>query len=158
MNRISRTPNRIVSPAAKGCRGHRRAAAAVEFALLLPFFAVVVLGIVEFGRAMMVGQLVTNGARQAARHAIVDGSTESAVRTDVQTFLAAALSVPAAEVEVLFSYEAGPGNPVPANLSAALPQDLVKVQVQIDFADVDYFTGNFLDGKKISGYCSMRHE
>jgi Flp pilus assembly protein TadG len=35
----------------------------VEMALVLPIFFTVLLGIVEFGRAMMIGQLITNSAR-----------------------------------------------------------------------------------------------
>ena len=46
-------------------RHDRRGAALVEMALVLPIFFGVVLGIVEFGRAMMVSQMVTNAAREA---------------------------------------------------------------------------------------------
>ena len=41
---------------------HRRGAALVETAMVLPMFFLVVLCIVEFGRAMMVSQLVTTAA------------------------------------------------------------------------------------------------
>ena len=48
-------------------RQDRRGAAVVEMALVLPIFFMVVLGIIEFGRAFMIGQLVTNAAREAVR-------------------------------------------------------------------------------------------
>lgn len=65
----------------------RRGTALVEMALVLPIFIAVTLGIVEFGRAMMVGQLITNAAREGARLGIIDGSTNAEVVTSVQQFL-----------------------------------------------------------------------
>jgi len=47
-------------------RHRRRGAAAVEMALVLPIFFTVVLGIIEFGRAMMVSQLMATSAREGA--------------------------------------------------------------------------------------------
>src|SRR5690606_33312307 len=65
-------------------RKQRRGAALVEAALVLPVFVGVTLGIVEFGRAMMIGQLVTNAAREGARLAIIEGSTNSDVEASVR--------------------------------------------------------------------------
>ncbi len=65
----------------------RRGAALVEMAFVLPVFMMVTLGIVEFGRAMMVGQLVTNAAREGARLGIIDGNTNNDVIATVQNLL-----------------------------------------------------------------------
>ena len=43
-------------------KSDRRGAAVVEMAMVLPIFMMVVFGIVEFGRAMMVGQMVTRAS------------------------------------------------------------------------------------------------
>ena len=45
--------------------------AIVEFALLLPIFLLLVLGVVEFGRAWNAYQVVTDAAREGARTAVV---------------------------------------------------------------------------------------
>ena len=76
-------------------RNDRRGAALVEMALVLPIFFAVVLGIVEFGRAMMVSQMVTNAAREATRLGIIDGSTNSDVETWVEEFLNSSINVAA---------------------------------------------------------------
>ena len=56
-------------------RNRRRAAAAVEFAVVSPLLFLLIFGIIEFGRLMMLGQLATNSARAAARVGSLSGST-----------------------------------------------------------------------------------
>lgn len=128
-------------------------------ALVLPVFLLIVLGIVEFGRAMMVGQLLTNGARHGARKAIIEGSTNTSVQTEITDFLTASLGVAASDLTILIEVEPGPGNPDPAdNLSVAQPKDLVKITVNVPFDKVAYVAGNFLNGSTLHGHCAMRHE
>ncbi|MFV0445509.1 MAG: TadE/TadG family type IV pilus assembly protein [Planctomycetaceae bacterium] len=137
----------------------RRAAAVVEMALVLPVFLLIVLGIVEFGRAMMVGQLLTNGARHGARRAIIEGSTNTGVENEITDFLTTTLNVPASALTIVIDVEPGPSNPDPAdNLAVAQPKDLVKVTVTVPFDQVAYIAGNFLGGTMLRGQCSMRHE
>ena len=45
----------------------RRGAAMVEMAICFPVFMLILLGIVEFGRALMVSQMLTSSAREACR-------------------------------------------------------------------------------------------
>lgn len=137
----------------------RRGTAVVEMALVLPIFVAVVLGIIEFGRAMMVGQMVTNAARESTRLAIIDGSTNSSVTTWVKDFLQSSIGVASADVTVQITVEAAPGNPSPGNqIGNALPRDLVTVRVEVPFDKVSYIPGNYLNGKKLSAQSSMRHE
>lgn len=137
----------------------RRGTAVVEMALVLPIFVAVVLGIIEFGRAMMVGQMVTNAARESTRLAIIDGSTNSSVTTWVKDFLQSSIGVASADVTVQITVEAAPGNPSPGNqIGSALPRDLVTVRVEVPFDKVSYIPGNYLNGKKLSAQSSMRHE
>lgn len=137
----------------------RRGAAVVEMAIVLPVFMMIVLGIVEFGRAMMVGQLLTNGARHGARQAIVEGSSNTGVEQEVEDFLSATLNIPAADLNVQIEVEPAPGNPDPADsLTAAKPKDLVKITVTVPFDKVAYIAGNFLGGTTLRGHCAMRHE
>ena len=50
---------------ANGAKKLRKGAAAVEFALVMPLFFMLILGIIEFGRAIMVEQIITNAAPRA---------------------------------------------------------------------------------------------
>ena len=53
-------------------RAHRsRGQALVEFALVAPFFFMLLLAIVEFGLAVYYIQVLNNAAREGARYAIV---------------------------------------------------------------------------------------
>lgn len=57
----------------------QRGAAAVEFALILPIFLMVLFGIIDFGYAINRASLVNNAARDAVREASF-GATEAQVK------------------------------------------------------------------------------
>jgi Flp pilus assembly protein TadG len=63
----------------------RRGATAVEFALILPPFLLLLLGVVEFGRALWTQSALHFAVEEAARCATVD-ATNCATATQVQTF------------------------------------------------------------------------
>lgn len=137
----------------------RRGAAIVELALVLPVFFAVIFGIIEFGRAMMVSQMVTNSAREGVRLAIVDGTTNNDVETTIRDFLEGAAGVTPADVTVTIEVTPAQGNTDPLNqLINAAPRDLVSVRVEVPFNRVSYIQGHFLQGKTLRGVASMRHE
>jgi Flp pilus assembly pilin Flp len=58
-------------------------AAMVEFALVVPLLLMILVGIMEFGRAWNLQQVITDAAREGARRAVVrDGDTSTKVGTD----------------------------------------------------------------------------
>lgn len=67
-----------------------RGATAVEMAIVLPILFVMVFGIIEFGRAIMVNQVLVNAAREAARRAVVPGATDEAVNTIISDYMESA--------------------------------------------------------------------
>jgi Flp pilus assembly protein TadG len=137
----------------------RRGAALVEMALVLPIFCTVILGIVEFGRAMMVAQLLTNGAREGARVAIMPGSTKADVENAVLDFVESSVGVSREKVTVTVTVTAAAGNPDPGNnLANANKRDLCEVLVEVLFSDVDYIPAKFLSDRKLVGQSAMRRE
>ncbi len=64
--------------------------AAVEFALILPLFLMLVFAITEFGRLWMTQHALATASRTGCRKAILPTSTESDVVQTVNTFCAAA--------------------------------------------------------------------
>jgi Flp pilus assembly protein TadG len=61
------------------CRRNRRGAAAVEFAVVAPVFFLMIFGMIEFGRMVMVQQILTNASREGARLGVLDNINESDV-------------------------------------------------------------------------------
>jgi len=129
------------------CRKKRRGAAAVEFALVAPLFFLLLLGMIEVGRAIMVQQILTNASREGARRAVLDGATDSEVTTSVTTYLTNA-SLPAATVTF------PQGNPQDAGFG-----DPVEVQVVIPFSQVSWVPAPFyLNGANLTASTVMRRE
>jgi Flp pilus assembly protein TadG len=58
---------RFWSDTKRGLRGER-GSVAVEFALLAPVFLLLVFGIIDFGHAFYMQQMVSNGSREGARY------------------------------------------------------------------------------------------
>lgn len=46
----------------------------MEFAIVAPIFFLMILGMLELGRAVMVQQIITNASREGARVAVLDGA------------------------------------------------------------------------------------
>ncbi len=67
----------------------RRAAAAVEFAIVLPLLLFLLLGIWEVGRLVQVQQIMANAAREGARAASTGARSLAEVETIVQRYLTA---------------------------------------------------------------------
>ncbi len=72
------------------CRRKRRGAAVIEFAIMAPVFFLLVFGMIEFGRMVMVQQIITNASREGARVAVLDGTTAQNVKDKVNNYLAGA--------------------------------------------------------------------
>ena len=49
-----------------------------------------VFGMIEYGRMVMVYQVLTNASREGARAAVLDGATTTSVTTAVNSYLSAA--------------------------------------------------------------------
>jgi Flp pilus assembly protein TadG len=130
------------------CRIKRRGVAAVEFAIIAPLLFLLIFGMIEFGRMVMVQQILTNAAREGARIAVLDGTTGTEVRTAVNTYLHNA-SIPNATITIT------PTEPNTAGYGAP-----VTVTVQIPFSQVSWLpTPMFVGGdRQLSATTVMRRE
>ena len=128
-------------------RRKRRAAAAVEFAVVAPVFLLLVFGMIEYGRMVMVYQVITNASREGARTAVLDGATTSSVTTAVNNYLTAG-AVSGATVTV------SPNPP-----SGAHYGDPVTVTVSIPFSQVSWLPSPmYLGGTTLTSATVMRRE
>lgn len=102
----------------------------VEFALVLPVFLLIVLGVIEVSRAVWQENTLAYAAREGSRYAIVHGSAGSPVafpdshQEVIDTVRRAALGVPNVDVTVVWPEPKGAGQcydrgcPVVVNASA----------------------------------------
>ena len=66
-----------------------KGAALIEAAITVPIILLISVGIFEFGRAYQTWQVLTNAAREGARMAVIEGSTDTEVRKRVTDYLTA---------------------------------------------------------------------
>jgi Flp pilus assembly protein TadG len=127
-------------------RGRRLGAAATEFAIVAPVFFLMVIGFIEFGRALMVQQVLINASRVGARMASTTGSTSSGVQSAVQSYTSS-VAVPGVTVVV---------SPNPAS---AVAGTVITVTTSVPFNNVSWMSSPwFLGGKTLSANSQMRKE
>jgi Flp pilus assembly protein TadG len=126
--------------------------AAVEFAIVAPVFILMILGMIEIGRAVMVQQIITNASREGARVAVLPGSTASEVTTRVESILTSS-GINGATVAIL--NEAGQSmNPEDAGFG-----DVIDVTVSVPFNQVSWLPASrYLAGKNLTASTIMRGE
>lgn len=108
-----------------------RGAVAVEFALLAPILVMLLLGIMEFGRAYNVQISLSNAAREGARVMAVNYSTPTAATTAKAAAVSAAsvLKPSLTNDKIFFSYQTTPAStPAPTACAAN-----VQVTVTINY-------------------------
>ena len=119
----------------------------MEFAVVAPILFLLVFGMIEYGRLVMVQQVLTNATREGARKGVLDGSTTSEVETTVTNYLTSA-NISGATVTI---------TPNPPN-SAGFGEP-VTVSVSIPFDQVSWLPAPmFLGGVDMAATSVMRHE
>lgn len=66
---------------------NQRGSALLETAITIPIVLLVSVAIFEFGRAYQTWQVLTNAAREGARVAVIQGSTDQQVQDTVRNYL-----------------------------------------------------------------------
>lgn len=136
----------------------RAGSALVEVAVCFPVFLLILMGIIEFGRAMSVNQMLNSAARIGCRSAVLDGSTNSAVETQVKQHVVSTLGCQTSSVNVAITATSSRTGAALSNVSQATTGDLIKVNVFVRFADVSWAVREWMGNANIRGECSMQHE
>jgi hypothetical protein len=119
----------------------------VEFAVVAPVFLLLVFGMIEYGRMVMVQQVITNASREGARVAVLDGSTAADVADIVTRYLTSG-AIDGANITII------PDNPQDAGFG-----DPVSVSVDIGFSQVSWLPSPmYLGGRTLSATTVMRRE
>src|SRR3990172_1866136 len=123
-------------PAADGspCKSRRRGAAAVEFALVAPLlFLLIFLPMFEFGRGLMVSELVTNAARVRCRTGVLPATDNSDVTSAVNTTLSGQ-GITGATTTITV-------NGGSSDVSSAQLGDVITVTVSVPYSNVSWIPG-----------------
>jgi hypothetical protein len=139
------TPTRIESKA-----DSRHGATAVEFAVAISIFIILVLGIVEIGRGFMVTHLLANAARNGCRTGILASSSNTDVNSAVDTTLTnEGLSGATTTIKV---------NGVVADVSTAQSGDQITVVVSLAASRATWLPGAHILTGNLSGEFALRRE
>lgn len=114
-------------------KASERGAVAVEFAILAPILIMLLLGIMEFGRAYNVQITLSNAAREGVRVMAINNSGTAAATVTAKTATknaAAVLNPVLKDEKIVFKYQTTPATiPVPTACAAN-----VQVTVTIDYS------------------------
>lgn len=165
----------------KGTNRRGRGQSLVEFALILPFFLLILFGLVDMGRAVYLNSTLSQAAREAARLASVEaswvGSTDpscaaaggpvcpadmAALKTHVlnaaNRMMTPFGAIAAGDLHISCDASAGPTGSwtsPPRTCSAHAPQDLVSVRVEADFEPITPIIGQLIGLIPLSGSATM---
>jgi Flp pilus assembly protein TadG len=125
----------------------RKGAAVVEFAVVSPVLILLLLGMIECGRMIMVQQSLTTAVREGARIAVSEGNNAAAAIDAVQSFLAGA-GVKGAKVAV-----------APKNIGSMAHGQPITVSASVPFREVSWLPNPFFFADKtLSSAATMRRE
>lgn len=128
-----------------GPTGQRRGAAVIEFAIVAPLLFLLILGMIEFGRMIMVQQILTNGAREGARKAVLVGTTQSEVTATVNSYMSnAGIS--------------GHSLAVTPDPGTAQGGQNISVSVSVPYSSVSWLPPSWLGSTTLSANVVMRKE
>lgn len=125
----------------------------VEFAIVLPLLLLLLLGIIEMGRAIMLNQIATNAAREGARQAVVPGATSANVTAAVNGYLDSAGVKP--EGRTVAVTNAGGAAQSVENIPS---KSSVSIQISFPYGTNTWGVTNILGGRTLSNKVTMRRE
>ena len=119
----------------------RPGAAAVEFALVLPFLMILVLGMFEIGRGIFVKEFLSDASQKGCRTGALPGKTNTDIQNDVADIMKDS-NVTGYSVTVLVNGVAG-------DVASAQRFDQVSVKVSVPTSQVFWMTTFILTASSV---------
>ncbi len=140
-------------PKATRRKSRRRGAAVVEFAVVAPVFILLVFGMIEFGRAVMVQQVLVNASREGARQAVLDGTSATEIEDRIDVYLSAS---GIDNETIIYSVN---GSTVSDPTTESQFGDALGVEIRVNFNDVSWMpVPQYIGGTVLRASSIMRRE
>lgn len=123
-------------------QGRERGQTLAEFALVSLVLMLIVLGVIDFGRAVYARNVIANAAREGARVGVIDPTNTAAISEKVRAHLAAGLG---GEGEVTVTYPYAVTTPFPDSGN-------VRVVVTYQYRPVTLLISRIIDGGTGTGF------
>ena len=147
----------------------RRGTAVVEAAVVLPVYLTLLFGIVAFGHAQLVGNLLQSACRNAARLGSTEGATTAQVTARVRQTLGSAINPNAVTIFVrdasiydtsLTPPTTGAGlEALPAlEVATAEPRQMFVVRARVNYSSVAVLPLPYMSNVVLDAQSFMRHE
>jgi Flp pilus assembly protein TadG len=146
----------------------REGAVLVETAVVVPVFALFLVGIIEFGHAYMVLGVLNAAAKQGARHGAVDGVSTSHVDARIRQILSSSMNPNRATIFVKDGSVFDTDDPnvgeidyselSDIELSSAETRQLYIVRIEVPYENVALLPPFWAKGITLKGQSVMRHE
>src|SRR5579862_2111517 len=127
----------VTNPSSSPIRTARRAASAVEFALVAPFITTLMLGMIEIGHGLMMKEILSDAAQKACRTGSKPGATSAQAQTDVDNIMNTDHGLSGYSTAILLN-----GNNT--DISAGKRNDQISVKVKIPVSNFVWTTSFFL--------------
>jgi Flp pilus assembly protein TadG len=119
-------------------------------AVVAPLLFLLIFGVIEFGRVVMVRQSLTNAARVGSRRAAL-ATTGSADDAEAAVYSYLQNVIPGAEEAVTVEVS-------PEELDGISPGTPITVQVAVNVSEVRWLPGGFLNSGELSTQATQRRE
>ena len=155
-------------------RRKRTGTCTVEMAFILPVLLVFLYGIIEFGHAVMIRNILSTACRAGARYASTEGATTTQVRNRVEDILSTAIDPEAVDLLVKDASVFDEGGNLPSSpedfnaladieVADAESRQLFLIRATVNYADTILLSIPFMDFMGmdtlvLTGQAITRHE
>jgi Flp pilus assembly protein TadG len=133
--------SRSLTAAGVARRTDRRAAAAVELAVLAPFLTALVIGMIEIGHGIMIKESLSDAAQKACRTGALPGKSTAQAQAEVDNIMQD-LNITGYNTAILL-------NGTTTDIQNAVHNDQISVRVSVPVSQVYWTTTFFLPSQDI---------
>ena len=133
-------------------QNRRSGSAVVELAIVSPVFFLLLFGLVEMGRTLMVKHALTEAARAGCRESILSTTirvddADSAARQHLVAYLSGARDSATCRVSIS-----------PSDLSVVERGEEITAIVEVDCADISWIAPSYMKNRVLRGEATMKRE